>query len=75
MGWGNAANVITTNLDAGSDSPASARADLKAGFDELTAVINGRGAASGVASPCPTSAPSVTRARPMRPAIGARTAA
>lgn len=50
MGWGNAANIVTANLDSGSDSPASARANLKAALDELTAVINGRGAASGVAS-------------------------
>lgn len=50
MAWGNAGNVITTNLDAGTDSPASARADIKAALDELTAVINGRGAVSGVAS-------------------------
>lgn len=50
MGWGTAGNVITTNVDAGSDSPASARANIKAAFDELIAVINGRGAASGVAS-------------------------
>ena len=31
--------------------------------------------ASGVASPCPTSAPSVTSARPIRPEIGAVTVA
>ena len=50
MGWGTAGNVITTNLDSGTDSPALARADLKSALDELTAVINGRGSASGVAS-------------------------
>lgn len=50
MTWGNPANVATANMDAGSDSPATARADLKAALDELTAVINGRGAADGVAS-------------------------
>lgn len=50
MGWGNSSNVITTSLDSGSDSPATARGHLKAGFDELKAVIDGRGAASGVAS-------------------------
>ena len=49
MTWGNSSNIDTTNLDSGTDSPASARADLKAALDELTAVINGRGAASGVA--------------------------
>jgi hypothetical protein len=50
MGWGDAGNIITGNLDAGTDSPASARSDLKDALDELTAVINGRGTASGVAS-------------------------
>lgn len=49
MAWGNSSNVSTTNLDSGSDSPALARPDIKAAFDELTAVINGRGSASGVA--------------------------
>lgn len=49
MTWGNASNIITTNLDSGTDSPAAARSDLKAALDELTAVINGRGSASGVA--------------------------
>lgn len=49
MTWGNSANIDTTNLDSGTDSPASARADLKAALDELTSVIDGRGAASGVA--------------------------
>lgn len=50
MPWGNPASVITANLAAGSASPAAARPDLKAALDELLAVINGRGAASGVAS-------------------------
>lgn len=49
MGWGTAGNVSTGNVDSGSDNPASARADIKAAMDELTAVINGRNAASGVA--------------------------
>jgi len=49
MTWGTAGNVSTTNLDAGTDSPAAARADIKAAFDELKNVINGRAAASGVA--------------------------
>jgi hypothetical protein len=49
MTWGNAGNVSTTNLDSGTDSPAAARADIKAAFDELSNVINGRGASSGVA--------------------------
>ena len=49
MTWGNPSAIITTNLDSGTDSPAAARADLKAALDEITAIINGRGAASGVA--------------------------
>jgi len=42
-------NIDTTNLDSASDSPASARADIKTALDELANVINGRGEASGVA--------------------------
>jgi hypothetical protein len=49
MAWANSSNVSTTNLDAGSDSPAAARADLKAAMDELILVIDGRGQANGVA--------------------------
>lgn len=49
MGWGTPGNIVTTNLDNATDSPASARADLKAALDELSAVINGRNTASGVA--------------------------
>jgi hypothetical protein len=42
-------NIVTTNLDAGSDNPASARPNLKAALDEITNIINGRNQASGVA--------------------------
>lgn len=49
MGWGTSSNVITTNLDSGTDSPAAARADLKAALDELTNVIDGKDTANGVA--------------------------
>lgn len=50
MAWPtNDSNISTTNLDAGTDSPAAARADLKAALDELSNVINGRNEASGVA--------------------------
>ncbi len=49
MAWANAGNIVTTNLDSATDSPANARVDLKAALDELTAVINGRNTASGVA--------------------------
>ena len=48
MAWANSSNVITTNLDAGSDTPAAARPNLKAALDELIIVIDGRGQASGV---------------------------
>ena len=50
MGWATAGNVVTTNLDAGTDNPAAARPDIKNAFDELKNVINGRGTADGVAS-------------------------
>jgi len=49
MAWGNASNVSTLNLDSGTDSPASARADIKSALDELSNVINGRNTANGVA--------------------------
>ena len=49
MAWGDSTNIVTTNLDAGTDSPAAARPDLKAALDELTLVINGRAQADGVA--------------------------
>lgn len=50
MAWPtNDGNISTTNLDAGTDSPAAARADLKLALDELANVINGRNQASGVA--------------------------
>ena len=50
MAWGTAGNINTNNLDSGTDSPALARADIKNALDELSAVINGRGSANGVAS-------------------------
>ena len=49
MAWGNSGNVSTTNLDSDTDSPALARPDIKAAFDELVAVIDGRNTANGVA--------------------------
>ncbi len=49
MAWGNSGNVSTTNLNDATDSPANARADLKAALDELTAVIDGLGTAGGAA--------------------------
>ena len=50
MGWATSSNVVTTNLDSGTDSPALARGDIKAAFDELKNVIDGRATANGVAS-------------------------
>lgn len=50
MAWpANANNINTDNVNAGTDNPASARADIKAAFDEITNIINGRNEASGVA--------------------------
>ena len=49
MTWGNKSNFGTTHLDEGSDSPASARADLKAALDELTNVIDGLNTTGGAA--------------------------
>ncbi len=40
MAWINPDNIITTNLDANTDSPALARADIKNAFDELTNIAN-----------------------------------
>ena len=49
MAWATAGNIITTNLDAGADSPAAARPNLKAALDELTIVSNNLGTTSGAA--------------------------
>ena len=50
MAWpANDSNIVTTNMDAGTDNPASARADIKAALDEIKNLINGRNQASGVA--------------------------
>jgi len=48
MAWANPANIDTTNLNDATDSPASARANLKTALDELSIVINGRNTANGV---------------------------
>lgn len=50
MTWPATPTFGTTNVDAGSDSPASARADIRALMDDVGNMIGGRGAASGVAS-------------------------
>jgi len=50
MAWpANDSNIVTTNLDAGTDNPAAARPNLKAARDEIKNLINGRNQASGVA--------------------------
>ena len=50
MAWPiDSTNIVTTNLDAGSDNPASARPNLKTALDEIKNIINGRNEASGVA--------------------------
>ena len=40
MAWANPDNINTANLDANTDSPALARADIKTAFDELRNVAN-----------------------------------
>lgn len=48
MAWATASNVTTTHLDSDSDSPTSARVEIKNGMVELQNVINGRDTAGGV---------------------------
>lgn len=43
-------DLITTNVDAGTDSPAAARANIFALFSKVKAVLAARGVANGVAS-------------------------
>lgn len=50
MAWITTGNISTANLDADTDSPLSARPDLKAALDELIVAGNARGQADGVAS-------------------------
>lgn len=49
MGWATVGNVTTTHLDSSADDPSQARAEIYSALLELQNVINGRGAASGVA--------------------------
>jgi len=49
MTWGIIGNIITTNLDDGTDSPASAREDLRKALVELKNVINGLNTSGGAA--------------------------
>lgn len=50
MSWGNSSAVSTDNLNAGTDDPSLARVDIQNAFNELIAVIDGRGTQNGVAS-------------------------
>tara|TARA_B100001057_G_scaffold360602_1_gene362954 strand:+ start:12 stop:434 length:423 start_codon:yes stop_codon:yes gene_type:complete len=49
MTWATAGNITTEHLNAGTDSPASARAEIKSALDELTNVANGLNTAGGAA--------------------------
>lgn len=49
MAWPSSPGFVTTNLDAGTDSPASARSDIKNALDDVSDMIAARGAANGVA--------------------------
>mgnify|MGYP003139863348 FL=1 len=40
MVWATPGNISTTNLDANTDSPSLARADIKTAFDELSNIAN-----------------------------------
>lgn len=40
MAWANPDNIKTNNVDANTDSPALARADIKTAFDELSNIAN-----------------------------------
>lgn len=44
------ATIATGNLDAATDSPASARADIKAAFDDLQTIVDSYDNASGIAA-------------------------
>lgn len=50
MAWPSSPGFATTNLDAGTDSPASARSDIKNALDDVTDIIGARGISDGVAS-------------------------
>jgi hypothetical protein len=49
MVWATAGNITTEHLDADTDSPASARVEIKSALDELTNVANGLNTAGGAA--------------------------
>ena len=49
MTWATAGNITTEHLNEATDSPASARAEIKTALDELTNVANGLNTAGGAA--------------------------
>lgn len=49
MTWATAGNITTEHLNEATDSPASARAEIKSALDELTNVANGLNTAGGAA--------------------------
>jgi hypothetical protein len=49
MAWPTTA-IVTTSMDAGTDSPATARAEIKQMADNVNDIMNSRSAASGIAS-------------------------
>ena len=50
MAFPSSATIVTTNLDAATDSPATARADIKDAFDNLQLIIDSFDSASGIAA-------------------------
>jgi|DEB0MinimDraft_4_1074332.scaffolds.fasta_scaffold42186_1 hypothetical protein len=40
MAWPSGSKAVTTNVDAGSDSPSSARADIKQNIDNVNSIID-----------------------------------
>ena len=49
MTWATAGNITTEHLNEATDSPASARAEIKSALDELTNVANGLNTSGGAA--------------------------
>ena len=49
MTWATASNITTEHLNEATDSPASARAEIKTALDELTNVIDGLNTTGGAA--------------------------
>ena len=49
MAWATAGNIVTTNLDEGTDHPALARPNLKSALDEIVVIANNLGVTEGAA--------------------------